>query len=536
MEVSNPRIRFTSLALVVIFVAVAVVLGCGGAAAPATHDSATSDSSDGSAEESQRIDEDSAPLGVQGPAGGPGPQGQTARNRQPRIPAAPAATIAAAVAAAVPTPSPRPAAQSQNTSSGDELASLQPQAGRQLIVEAWISLEVDDIDPAVRQVELLAAQRDGWVESAEIYGEGGYRSANVNLRVPAGRFDNTMDALRGLGRATDEGVSSTDVTERLIDNEANLKAWYTQEERLIVLLENARTVEDIIDIERRISEVRSDIEHVEATQRDLTNRIATSLIAVNLSLPNRFAAEPPEGNISLAAGDPSGVADSVVARAEALGGYIGRKLEYQNDRNRIIELTAYVKPSDLESLMQYASTLGEVGNRQLSSVGAVPAGDIPNAALNLTVGGNVDVGAELVLSVNDPVAVATEIRNRAHGLGGFTETLNERRDGDDYYVNMEMVVKSADLRSLMDYAATFGEPESWTYGLAGQQSDGDTPNARLRMDLSNKEKLAANTLIGAGVALGLLAIGIAMAIIVVVRRRERRVETPNLIGDGSREE
>ncbi len=186
--------------------------------------------------------------------------------------------------------------------------------------------------------------------------------------------------------------------------------------------------------------------------------------------------------------------------------------------------------------MQYASTLGEVGNRQLSSVGAVPAGDIPNAALNLTVGGNVDVGAELVLSVNDPVAVATEIRNRAHGLGGFTETLNERRDGDDYYVNMEMVVKSADLRSLMDYAATFGEPESWTYGLAGQQSDGDTPNARLRMDLSNKEKLAANTLIGAGVALGLLAIGIAMAIIVVVRRRERRVETPNLIGDGSREE
>ena len=122
-------------------------------------------------------------------------------------------------------------------------------------------------------------------------------------------------ALRGLGRATDEGVSSTDVTERLIDNEANLKAWYTQEERLIVLLENARTVEDIIDIERRISEVRSDIEHVEATQRDLTNRIATSLIAVNLSLPNRFAAEPPEGNISLAAGETRAVSPTQSLRA-----------------------------------------------------------------------------------------------------------------------------------------------------------------------------------------------------------------------------
>ena len=320
----------------------------------------------------------------------------------------------------------------------------------------------------------------------------------------------------------------------MIDNEANLKAWYTQEERLIVLLENARTVEDIIDIERRISEVRSDIEHVEASQRNLTNRIATSLIAVNLSLPNRFAAEPPVGNMSLAVGDPSGVADSIVARAEVLGGYIGRKLEYQNDRNRIIELTAYVKPSDLESLMQYASTLGEVGNRQLNSVGAVPAGDIPNAALNLSVEGNVDVGAELVLSVNDPVAVAAEIRNRAQGLGGFTETLNERRDGDNYYVNMEMVVKSADLRSLMDYASTFGEPESWTYGLAGQQSDGATPNARLRVSLSTTDKWAVNTPIGAGVAVGLLAIGIAVVTIVVVRRRGR-VDTPNLIGADSGE-
>ena len=522
MEIANPRIRFTSLALVVIVVAVAVVLGCGGAAEQAASDSAASDPSDETVQESRRSFEDSGASevqGQQGPAGAFGAQG----------------AISATMAAAVPTAVPRAAAQIQNASASVEMASPQPQAGRQLIVEAWISLEVDAIDPAVRQVELLAAQREGWVESAEIYGEGGYRSASVNLRVPAGRFDNTMDALRGLGRATDEGVSSTDVTERVIDNEANLKAWYTQEERLIVLLENARTVEDIIDIERRISEVRSDIEHVEASQRNLTNRIATSLIAVNLSLPNRFAAEPPVGNMSLAVGDPSGVADSIVARAEVLGGYIGRKLEYQNDRNRSIELTAYVKPSDLESLMQYASTLGEVGNRQLNSVGAVPAGDIPNAALNLSVEGNVDVGAELVLSVDDPVAVAAEIRNRAQGLGGFTETLNERRDGDNYYVNMEMVVKSADLRSLMDYATTFGEPESWTYGLAGQQSDGDTPNARLRVALSTTDKWAVNTPIGAGVAVGLLAIGIAVVMIVVVRRRRRRVDTPNLVGADSGE-
>ena len=163
--------------------------------------------------------------------------------------------------------------------------SLQNQSARQLIVESWIGLEVDNIDAAVRDVETIAAQRGGWVESAEIYGEAGYRSASVQLRVPADRSDNVLDTLRGLGRVTDEGVSSTDVTERLIDNEARLSAWHAQEARLVTLLENAPTVEDIIQIEQRIAQVRSDIEYVEATQRNLTNRVATSLITVNLRLP-----------------------------------------------------------------------------------------------------------------------------------------------------------------------------------------------------------------------------------------------------------
>ena len=164
-----------------------------------------------------------------------------------------------------------------------DTSSLQQQSGRQLIVEAWVSLEVGEIDGVVRQVEAIAGQRGGWVESADIVGEAGYRTATINVRVPADRFGDAMQTLRGLGRVTDEGVSSTDVTDRLIDNEARMTAWKTQEERLIVLLENAATVEDVIDIERRISEVRADIESVAATQRNLENRVAASLIRVHLA-------------------------------------------------------------------------------------------------------------------------------------------------------------------------------------------------------------------------------------------------------------
>ena len=240
------------------------------------------------------------------------------RRRPPGAPSAAAApTAVAAQPQAVPT-----SGELEGASVSD---SSQNQSARQLIVESWIGLEVDNIDAAVRHVETIAAQRGGWVESAEIYGEAGYRSASVQLRVPADRLDNVLDTLRGLGRVTDEGVSSTDVTERLIDNEARLSAWHAQESRLVTLLENAPTVEDIIQIEQRIAQVRSDIEYVEATQRNLTNRVATSSHHRQPAPtgPGSRPILPTVCSTCRSATRPQ-PADAITVRVAALRGYVGQ--------------------------------------------------------------------------------------------------------------------------------------------------------------------------------------------------------------------
>ncbi len=363
--------------------------------------------------------------------------------------------------------------------------SVQQQTGRQLIVEAWISLEVGEIDAAARHVATLAAQRGGWVESADIVGEAGYRTATINVRVPADRVNDAMDTLRSMGRVTDEGVSSTDVTDQLIDIEARLGAWRVQEERLIVLLENAATVEDVIDIERRISEVREDIERVAATQRNLENRVSASLIRVHLHLPGRFASDPPNGSLTLAVGDPAATADTVAARVESLEGYVGGKREYQEDRGQIVELTAYVKPADLDGLMAYAATLGEPSERRLNSVGPSPVGDVPNARLSLRIRSNVDSAASLSLSSPEPISVAGEIRARAESMGGYVESWTESRwdEGERENVHMDLVVRAADLREIMDFGTTLGEAENWEFHSVGQGPTEAAPNSRLTVSV-----------------------------------------------------
>ncbi len=497
MRIANHRIRFTTLTLVMTAIIAAVLLGCGGAAAPeAIYTSEDSDTASGS------LDYDRSPAATESPVS---------------MSAAPVSGANTEMQKAVAEAAPTPMAASQQ---GQPPA--QPQAGRQLIVEAWIGLEVSDIDRLVRQVEEVATQRGGWLESSQIYGEGGYRGATIAVRVPADRLANTMDTFRALGRVVDEGITSTDVTERLIDNEAHLTAWYTQEARLITLLENAPTVEDVINIERRLAEVRADIERVEATQRDLANRVATSLITVNLTLPGRFAAEPPNGSLTLYVGDPAAVADAVIARVEALGGFIGSKHEYQQEEEQVVELTVLVKSTDLGGLMEYAATLGDSFDRQLSSVGEPPSGDVPNARLNLTVRSNVDINAALRLTADDPAAVVEQIRQRTLSVGGYVNRLDERRqdDSDSVQIDLELVVNSTDLRAVMDYAATLGKTDNWMFSASGQQAANDAPNARLNLTVGNGPGFSPSW-IAAGVMVVLIAAGIATVTIIAIMRRRR---------------
>lgn len=502
----------------------AVALSCGDSAESA----ASVPAAPASDREVMRVQEQSAPA-MQAAATAVPAAASAARPQQPQAVPAMAETMESAGG-------PPGAPGLAGSDGAGESSSFQQQSGRQLIVEAWVSLEVDEIDGVVRQVETIAGQRGGWVESADIVGEAGYRTANINVRVPADRFDDAMQTLRALGRVTDEGVSSTDFTDRLIYNEARMEAWKVQEERLIVLLENAATVEDVIDIERRISEVRADIESVAATQRNLENRVAASLIRVNLHLPGRFASDPPNGSLTLAVGDPGATADAISGRVESLNGYVGGQREYQEGRGQVVELAAFVKPADLAGLMDYAATLGEPSERRLNSVGPAPVGDTPNARLSLTIRSNVDSAASLSLSATEPIAVAGEIRARAESLGGYVESWNESRwdNGETESVHMELIVRASDLRNVMDFGTTLGDAENWEFHSVGQGPTDAAPNARLTVSVYTGDSSEA-VWIAVAVIVGVVIVAGAVAVAVFAVRRRRRNRPGNNDGVSQRQ-
>lgn len=196
-----------------------------------------------------------------------------------------------AVPAAAPAPAAPPAAYNDarmaeagivaTAESGSAYAA--EQGRRHIIQNAYLYLEIRDIEESVAALQNLADQAGGYVASREIFNLGEERRAgHVSLRVPADRFALVLTAIKELGKSKNERVYTDDVTMQYIDLEARIANLAAQEKRLRELLERAESIEDIMQVERELGRIRGDLEAMEGNFRYLRERVQYSSIDIQL--------------------------------------------------------------------------------------------------------------------------------------------------------------------------------------------------------------------------------------------------------------
>jgi hypothetical protein len=167
-----------------------------------------------------------------------------------------------------------------------------------LIRNGQASVEVAKLDPAIARVRQLAAQLGGYIANSSIVGgRDQVRSATLELKIPAARFDQAVNALGGIGKV--ESVTSTaeDVGEEFVDISARVTNAKRLEERLVSLLER-RTgkLEDVLAVERELARVREEIERYEGRLRYLSTRVAESTLSVTVHEPFPILGQSPGQN------------------------------------------------------------------------------------------------------------------------------------------------------------------------------------------------------------------------------------------------
>src|SRR6266571_1713679 len=149
------------------------------------------------------------------------------------------------------------------------------------------SIEVDSLERAVSQVRLLAGRIGGYVANTTMQtGRGQLRSAFIEVKVPAERFDEGLAGLAPIGKLESVNVNAEDVGEEFTDVTARMGNAKRLESRLIDLLAT-RTgkLKDVLDVEQSLARVREEIDRYEGRIRYLKAHTAMSTLSVTVHEP-----------------------------------------------------------------------------------------------------------------------------------------------------------------------------------------------------------------------------------------------------------
>jgi hypothetical protein len=191
----------------------------------------------------------------------------------------------AAPAEVLPAPMPAPSLPKGVVDEGGYPSTVpdEPTEERKIVKTGYITLEVKDIAESMDKVADMADDLGGYVVSSykHEYEEG--TSGSTRIRVPSERFEEAFERLRQFAVAVPyENTEARDVTEEYVDLEARLRNLEATEAQYLALMEKAEEVEDMLMVQKELSNVREEIERIEGRMLYLERTSDMALIEINL--------------------------------------------------------------------------------------------------------------------------------------------------------------------------------------------------------------------------------------------------------------
>jgi len=166
---------------------------------------------------------------------------------------------------------------------------------RSIIYTGSITIRVDDVNAAAAKATAIADGAGGFVGGDKRNSSAGSSDATLELRVPAEKFQSIVDQLaRTLGTEEQRGISSEDVTEQTVDLDARIAVQQARVDSGRRLLAQAKTLSDLVMLEKEVATRESDLASLQAKKRHLADLTTLSTITVVLLAP-KAAVTPKEG-------------------------------------------------------------------------------------------------------------------------------------------------------------------------------------------------------------------------------------------------
>ncbi|MBP7183913.1 MAG: DUF4349 domain-containing protein [Saprospiraceae bacterium] len=172
--------------------------------------------------------------------------------------------------------------QNANNDAKEKVSEIKSVSERKIIKNANISIEVKSLTDFKSHLNSLLTTQGGFINEMNQFDGNDRNEITYTIKVPSDHLDSVVNVILSLAeRIESNTLSSLDVTEEFIDQEARLKNKQLVEDRYKNLLTKTTKIDDILVVEAKLGEIRSEIESLQGRLNYLQHQVSLSEIRLN---------------------------------------------------------------------------------------------------------------------------------------------------------------------------------------------------------------------------------------------------------------
>ena len=174
-------------------------------------------------------------------------------------------------------------AREQHSAGGFDIGVI----GRDVIIEMRVLVSSDNIQRTVASIMANVSALGGGVAYSNIdYGDqtGGRNDgfAMLVVKVPPEGIDHLLAGLDDTGTVHSISQSAQDVTEQLVDLDVRIRNLRESVANVREFMERTEKLSDLVVLEGELTRRQTDLERLEAQQRNLSERVALSTVTIDI--------------------------------------------------------------------------------------------------------------------------------------------------------------------------------------------------------------------------------------------------------------
>lgn len=172
-----------------------------------------------------------------------------------------------------------------------------------LVYRCSIDMETLDYEGTVRTIKESVSRYGGIIQSEDEsdIGYGWYYDDYVKtdgtlhnqleVRIPSGNYAEFVSGIGNSGKITSKSTSVDNISQEYYDTETQINALEIQSEKLLQMFDKCETIEEMITVEQRLSEIQYRLDGLRTEKRYMDQDVAYSYVDISITEVMEYKAD-----------------------------------------------------------------------------------------------------------------------------------------------------------------------------------------------------------------------------------------------------